>query len=81
VKNIGKVQGSEAMAKPVIVGSTKVYVHTDIKKVEGEEGLYSYNEVQYSKDEYINLLSTQLSDTQLALCDLYEIVIGGGNND
>jgi hypothetical protein len=56
-------------------------VHTDIKKVEGEEGLYSYNEVQYSKDEYINLLSTQLSDTQLALCDLYEIVIGGGNND
>ena len=68
------------MAKPVIVGSNKVYVHTDIKKIEGEEGLYSYNEVQYSKDEYIDLLSNQLSDTQLALCDLYEIVIGGRVN-
>lgn len=80
MKNMGTVQGSAAMAKPVVVGTNKVYVHTDIKRIEGEDELYSYKEVQYTKDEYIDVLTNQLSDTQLALCDLYEIVTGGGVN-
>lgn len=52
---------------------------------------YEFNMVQYTKDEYIQvqaeenaemqerLQSTerQLSDTQLALCDVYEMILGG----
>jgi len=52
---------------------------------------YEYNMLQYSKDEYIliqaeenaalrdRLLTTetQLTDTQLALCDVYELLVGG----
>lgn len=52
---------------------------------------YEFNMVQYTKDEYIlvqaeenaalqdRLLSTeeQLTDTQLALCDVYELLVGG----
>lgn len=63
MKDMGIVQGSEAQAKPVIIGKDTVYVHTDIKKVEDidemtgkpVEGLYSYHEIQYTLEEYAEL--------------------------
>ena len=79
MKDMGIIQGSAAQAVPLIIGKDTVYVHTDITSVEGEEGLFQYHEVQYEKDEYIKLLSEkndsldqQLTDTQLALCEIYE---------
>lgn len=40
---------------------------------------YEFNQVRYTKDEYIKLidernttLESQLTDTQLALCEIYE---------
>ena len=87
MKDIGIITGSENQAQPLIVGVDTVYVHTDIKPVtkdaEGNdvEGLFQYHEVQYDKDEYIHLMSdknaeleAQLTDTQLALCDVYELI-------
>ena len=87
----GIVQGSESQAKPLIVGVDTVYVHTNITKVETDaegkavEGLYQYNEVQYDKDEYIHMMAEQnrameddLTNTQLALCDVYELLEGMG---
>ena len=87
MKDLGRVQGSADQALPLIIGKDTVYVHTDIEKVEtdpnGEavENLYSYNEKQYGKDEYIRLLSEEnarqdeeLTNTQLALCDVYEML-------
>lgn len=88
MKDMGVVQGSEAQAKPLIVDKDTVYIHTDIEKVEGKEfngrkieNLYSYHEIQYGKDEYIQMLAEQnetleqqLTDTQLALCDVYEML-------
>lgn len=81
----GIVRGSESQAKPLIVGVDTVYVHTNIEQVttdaEGNsvEGLYQYNEVQYDKDEYIQIMSeknaaleAEITSTQLALCDVYE---------
>lgn len=83
----GYVTGSKEQAVELIVGIDTVYVHTDIKPVtkdaEGKdvEGLFQYHEVQYDKDEYIRLMSekndkleAQLTDTQLALCDVYELI-------
>lgn len=32
--------------------------------------------VQYTKDEYISLLDSQLTDTQLALVEVYEGMVG-----
>lgn len=87
MKDMGIITGSENQAQPLIVGVDTVYVHTDIKPVtndaEGKdvEGLFQYHEVQYDKDEYIHLMSeknseleNQLTDTQLALCDVYELI-------
>lgn len=85
MKDMGTVTGSAAQAQPLVVGVDVVYVHTDIVLLDrtDDEGnpieLYSYHEVQYEKDEYIKLiaegnqsLETQLVETQLALCEIYE---------
>ena len=87
MKVIGTVQGNAEQAKALVIGKDTVYVHTDIVPVEKDgkvvEDLFSYTEVQYGKDEYIELMAQQnkqlgndLIDTQLALCEIYE-AIGG----
>ncbi len=75
----------------LLIQSSKhtVYVHTDIQKVETDhngkavEDLFSYHEVQYSKDEYLDLmmkenaaLKESITDTQIALCEIYESMGG-----
>jgi len=75
MKDMGIIQGSAAQAVPLIIGKDTVYVHSNIKPVEGEEGLFQYHEVQYEKDEYISLLDKQLTDTQLALVEVYEMIV------
>lgn len=87
MKVIGTVQGNAEQAKALVIGKDTVYVHTDIVPVEKDgkvvDDLFSYTEVQYGKDEYIELMAQQneqlnndLTDTQLALCEIYE-TIGG----
>ena len=61
-----------------------VWVNSDIKEIdvqsENETHIeYEFNQVRYTKDEYIKLidernttLESQLTDTQLALCEIYE---------
>ena len=73
MKVIDKVTGNGAQAQPLIVGTTTVYVHENIEPVTEPdesgnvpEDLYTYKETQYTKDEYIALLSeanTELGDT------------------
>ena len=81
MRNMGIVHGSAGQAKPLIIGKDTVYVHSDIEKVEMEDGSesYQYNEIQYEKDEYIRIMAEQnesmesdITNLQLALCDLYE---------
>ena len=85
MKDMGVVQGSPEMAVPLIVGKDTVYVHTDIQEVPDAEGnmVWQYHEVQYDKDEYIHLMSEknasleqQLTDAQLALAELAEMIGG-----
>ena len=86
MKEFKNVQGSLQQAQPLIVNKDTVYVHTNIVQATDEYGnvvdnLYVYDEVQYTKDEYIQImaeknsqLEKELTDTQLALCELYESV-------
>ena len=86
MKEIKNVQGSSQQAQPLIVNKDTVYVHTNIVQATDDDGnvvdgLYVYDEVQYTKDEYIQImaeknsqLEKELTDTQLALCELYESV-------
>ena len=63
---------------------TKVFVYTDIKEVvesseNGDINLFEFNMIEYDKDEFIELLSdknksleSEITEIQLALCDVYE---------
>ena len=88
MKDMGIVTGNGEQAKELVIGKTKVYVHTDITPIatdaRGNEvtDLFRYHEIQYDKDEYIEIIAKQneelnsgLTDTQLALCELYEATI------
>ena len=89
MKNYGIVHGGAEQAVPLVVGKDTVYVHTNITKIEPDPNdefapadLYSYEEIQYDKDEYIGLISNkndtlelQLIDTQIALADVFEQVL------
>ena len=63
-----------------VVDEYSVWVNTNIKETAGG---WEYHMVQYSKDEYLALmdeknaaLEEQLTDTQIALCDVYEMIGG-----
>ena len=58
-----------------------VYVRTNIQRIDEEDtervpGFhgYQYDEKVYLKDEYIDRLDKQLTDTQLALVEVYELM-------
>ena len=64
----------------VKIDEYSVWVAEDIRD---EGSVWAYTLTQYEKDEYIKLmdeksaaLDAQLTDTQLALCDVYEMMGG-----
>ena len=68
--NMGIIHGSKAMAVPIVVGYDTVYIHTDIKKVETEYGFdYQYNEIQYTKNEYIETIAKNQIELENAVCE------------
>ena len=87
MKEIKNVQGSYEQAQPLIIGKTTVYVHTNIVQAKNEDGniiddLYVYDEIQYTKDEYIQMIAEKnetlerdLTDTQLAIAEIYESLV------
>ena len=96
MKNYGIVHGGAEQAVPLVVGKDTVYVHTNITKLEPDPNdefapadLYSYEEVQYDKDEYIGLISnkndvlevkvgTQDSVINELMFEIIPTMIGGG---
>lgn len=75
----GKVR-STVQPEPMLIDEHSVWVHSNITEVSENEFIgFEYDMKQYDKDEYIKLLSEknqtleqQLTDTQLALCEIYE---------
>ena len=74
--------------KETEIDEYSVWVSENFREIEvtdenGSHTEYEYDQIQYSKDEYILLLSEEnknlenmLTDTQLALCDVYEMMEG-----
>lgn len=68
----------------VEIDEYSVWVNSDIKEIQVQSEdeshtEYEFNQVRYTKDEYIKMidernstLESQLTDTQLALCEIYE---------
>lgn len=86
MKDFGKTR-STVKPDAVVIDDSSVWVHSDIQEVHetmGEDQSfdgYEFNMVQYDKDEYILMMSEknaalekQVTDTQFALCEVYELL-------
>ena len=86
MKDFGKTR-STVKPDAVVIDDNSVWVHTDIQEVHESVGEdqsfdgYEFNMIQYEKDEYILMMSEknselekQVTDTQLALCEAYELL-------
>ena len=86
MKDFGKTR-STVKPDAVVIDDNSVWVHTDIQEVHESVGEdqsfdgYEFNMIQYEKDEYILMMSEknvslekQVTDTQLALCEMYEML-------
>lgn len=77
--NHGKVRAAEA-PENIVIDEYSVWVAENITEVTvpGEDGQthteYEFDLKQYDKDEYIHSMDEQLTDAQMALCDLYEMI-------
>lgn len=83
------VRTANETVEPLELTEDKVYVRSNIVKVEepgtddmsGFKG-FSYDEIEYSKDEYIATLSQRVADANTAIDDLLvlvpELVTAGG---
>lgn len=85
MKNYG-VQKSSVLPNNFEITNSKVFVYENIKKIiskieDQEITEYQFNLIEYDKDEYIKIISEkneelnqQIIDTQLALCEVYELI-------
>jgi hypothetical protein len=81
MKDMGMVHGGAAQAVPVVVGKDTVYVHTDIRPAPpdaayGDTGLFEYREIQYGKDEWLQLMAGQAGESRALL----DIILGAGSD-
>lgn len=76
------VQGSKESAQELIIGKDTVYIHSNIRKMEKidelnkNEDMYIYDEIQMSKDEYLEKIQKELEVSNNAIADLM-MMIGG----
>ena len=63
MKKVGKVFGSEAQAKPLVIIGDNVYIHTDIKQL--DENLYEYVEYQCTTSEFLMAVFSTKSAEEL----------------
>ena len=78
---------STVKPEAMVIDENSVLINTNITEFTDKVGEdqemhgYEYNMTQYGKDEYIKIISEknkeleqQMTDTQLALCDVYEML-------
>lgn len=85
--NYGRTQSTER-PDPVEIRDTMVFVASNIEETivpteEGDITQYEFDLVGYDKNEYLKMMidveadmNAQLLDAQLALCELYEMILG-----
>lgn len=84
--NYGKVR-STIKPESIVIDEFSVWQHTNIQPISENVGKenefvgFEYEMIQYGKDEFIlnraaenEVLQQQITDTQLALCEVYEMM-------
>lgn len=85
--NIGTVRGIEKPDK-ISIDEYSVWVNTNITEIQvadesGNHTEWEWDQKRYEKDEYIKMMDSkntalekQIDDTQIALCEVYEMIGG-----
>lgn len=86
MKDFGTVK-SAVRPEPLVVDDFSVWINSDVEETTtpGMDGVmehgFQYRMIQYTKDEYIRLMAEQntalgeeVTNLQLALCDVYEMM-------
>ena len=80
MKDLGRIKGSPAWNAPIVVKPDAVYVNTNFVKM--EDGLYEFDCVKYTPEEYMEMTvasletaESDLTDTQMALAETYELSV------
>lgn len=86
MKDFGTVK-SAVRPEPLVIDEFSVWSNTNVEEIttpgmDGEmEPGFQFHMIQYTKDEYIRLmaeenaaLGEQMTDLQMALCDVYEMM-------
>ena len=84
MKRMKGVRGSKESAKELIIGKDTVYIHSNIRKFEGGDDndlmsggeMYIYDEIQMTKDEYLEDMQEKLEVANQALADMM-LMMGG----
>ena len=85
--NHGKVR-STIKPESMVIDEYSVWINENIQEIQVEDEIvtsdgqierrqtkmYEYNMLQYEKDEFIMQQSEQITNTQVALCEIYESV-------
>lgn len=81
MRELKDVIGSKESAKELIIGKDTVYIHTNIRKYESKgkdfkdgEDLYIYDEIQVTKDEYLESLQEKVETADNTIADLMMLV-------
>lgn len=79
MKILSNVQGAVEQAVPLIIQKDTVYVHTNIRQEEVEDMhgtrlVWMYDEIQYDKDEYLELMAKE----NISMKDALEVLIMSG---
>lgn len=81
MKELKDVVGSKEAAKELIIGKDTVYIHTNIRKYESKDkefkddgDLYIYDEIQMTKDEYLESLQEKVETADNTIADLMMLV-------
>lgn len=78
MKKINNVRGDFEQAKPLIVGKDTVYIHSNIQEHIDDKDFvyYTYDEIQYDKDEYL----LKIFNENEMIKEVLDNLIMGGNN-
>lgn len=79
MKILSNVHGAVEQAVPLIIQKDTVYVHTNIRQEEIEDMheprlVWVYDEIQYDKDEYLELMAKE----NISMKDALEVLIMSG---
>lgn len=72
MRKINNVMGDYQQAQPIIVGKDTIYIHSNIQEHVDDKDLvyYTYDEIQYDKDEYLLKIFNENELIKEALDDL-----------